>query len=229
MPGCVRGADNLLLLRQGAGGAAADAAVHEEGLCGDVAAFFAGEEDERAFEIVHGTGALKGDAIAEVLYPFGVLIHDGVLRGLEPTRGEDIYGDAMEAPVIGEGHGHLLHATAAGSIGGEAGVPGDAGDAADEDDAAVLGGDHEFLGGLLGEEEGAAEVRVENEVPVVPGDIHGGLADVAAGVADEDVKLAIVGLGGLHGGGDAFEGADVELEGKHFATEVGDALHDVIK
>ena len=42
----------------------------------------------------------------------------------------------------------------------------------------------------LGDEERAAEVRVDDCVPVVPGDVDGRLADVAAGVVDEDVDLA---------------------------------------
>ena len=42
----------------------------------------------------------------------------------------------------------------------------------------------------LRDEERPAQVGVENEIPVVPGDLGGALADVAAGVVDQDVDLA---------------------------------------
>ena len=47
----------------------------------------------------------------------------------------------------------------------------------------------------LRDEEAAAQVGVEDQVPVVPGDVEGGLAHVAAGVVDEDVDLAEGGFG----------------------------------
>ena len=42
----------------------------------------------------------------------------------------------------------------------------------------------------LGDKERAAQVRVEHQIPVVPGDIERGFANVAAGVVHEDVDLA---------------------------------------
>ena len=46
----------------------------------------------------------------------------------------------------------------------------------------------------LGDKEAAPQVGVENEVPVVPGDIERGFADIASGVVDQDVDLAEGGL-----------------------------------
>lgn len=171
-------------------------------------------------------GAFEGDAVAEVGDPLGVFVHDGVLSGFEPAGGEAIDSDAVDAPVIGEGHGELFGAAAAGSVGCEAGVSGDGGDGADVDDAAVFGGDHRLEGDLLGEEEGTAEVGVEDEVPVVPGDFGGGFADVATGVVDEDVDGACGGDGVFYGGLDAFEGRDIEDDGEGAAAEGFDAGGD---
>jgi hypothetical protein len=74
-------------------------------------------------------------------------------------------------------------------------------------------------GDLLGDEEAAAQVGVEDEVPVVPGDLECGFADVASGVVDEDVDLAdgFVGRGGH--GLNAFLIAYVEGEGDGAAAE----------
>ena len=41
----------------------------------------------------------------------------------------------------------------------------------------------------LRDEEAAAQVGVEHQVPIVPGDVERGLAHVAAGVVDQDVDL----------------------------------------
>ena len=54
-----------------------------------------------------------------------------------------------------------------------------------------------MTGDGLGDEEGAAEVGFKDKIPVVPGDVQGGFADVAAGIVDEDVDLREGHLGGL--------------------------------
>ena len=41
----------------------------------------------------------------------------------------------------------------------------------------------------LGNEEAAAQIRIEHKVPVVPGDFERRLADIAACVVHEDVNL----------------------------------------
>ena len=44
----------------------------------------------------------------------------------------------------------------------------------------------------MGDEEGAAQVCVQHEVPVFPGDFQGRFADIAASVVDEDVNFSVV-------------------------------------
>ena len=65
----------------------------------------------------------------------------------------------------------------------------------------------------LGDEEAAAEIGFEDCVPVVPGDLEGGLADVHAGVVDEDVYFGVEVVSGRGEGGDALLVADVKREG----------------
>jgi hypothetical protein len=131
------------------------------------------------------------------------------------------------APVVGEAHGELADAAAAGAVWAEAGESGDAGDGADVDDAAVVVLDHATRNSLRNEET-ASQICVENQIPVVPRDVDGGLAHVAAGVVDEDVDLAE----GGSGVGDKFlnagviadverEGCCAAAEGFHFAFERG--------
>ena len=106
----------------------------------------------------------------------------------------------------------LLDAAAAGAVGSEAGVPGDARDRADVDDAAGAARNH-VPGDGLSDEERAAEVGVENGVPIVPGDVGGALADVAAGIVDEDIDLAKLMERVGDGGFDARLVADIEFDG----------------
>ncbi len=117
----------------------------------------------------------------------------------------------MDAPVVGQAHGQLLDAAAAGAVRAEAGVPRDARHRADVDDPAVAARDH-LLRHRLCDEEGAAQVGVDHKVPIVPGHVDGGLAHVAAGVVDEDVDLAVVGMRGFDHGPNAAVIADVERE-----------------
>ncbi len=220
----------LRLCGQGAHGAGGDAAVDEQGLAGDVAAGFRGEEDDGAVEVVGGAGAAERDAFDERADPGLVFVEDLVLRGFEPSGGEAVDGDAVRAPVVGEAHGELADAAAAGAVGREAGVAKDAGDGADVDDAAVAALDH-TAGDGLGDEEAAAQVGVEDEVPVVPGDVESGLADVAAGIVDEDVNRAEGGFGFFGEALDAGGVADVEFqrdgaaaEGVDLGFEVGECF-----
>jgi hypothetical protein len=47
---------------------------------------------------------------------------------------------------------------------------------------------HHLFCDCLGDEEGAPQIRVENEVPVVPRHVNGPFPHVAAGVVDENVE-----------------------------------------
>src|SRR5580693_9056402 len=109
-----------LFVGEGAGGVDGDAAVYEQGLAGDVAGGFAGQEDDGAVEVVGLAGAFYGDAVGDVGDPFVIVVHDFVLVGAEPTWGQAIYGDAVFAPVVGQAHGQLADAAAAGAVRAEA-------------------------------------------------------------------------------------------------------------
>ena len=61
---------------------------------------------------------------------------------------------------------------------------------ADVDDAAVARAAIMCRATACATKNGPAQVGVEDQVPVVPGDVRGRLADVAAGVVDQDVDLA---------------------------------------
>src|SRR4029077_3596888 len=119
--------------------------------------------------------------------------------------------DAVSAPVVSEGHGHLFDPTATGSVGCEAGVTGVAGNRTNVDDAPAAARDHAAAGDGLGEKKAAAQIRVEDEVPVVPGNLSGWLWPGAAGVVDQDVEFPVEGRQCLRGrGADAVLVAHVE-------------------
>ena len=69
-------------------------------------------------------------------------------------------------------------------VGCEAGVTEDAGNRTDVDDPTVSMLDH-VARHRLGNKEAATEIRIEDEVPVVPRHIERGFAHVAAGIIDE--------------------------------------------
>ena len=71
----------------------------------------------------------------------------------------------------------------------------------------------------LRDEEGAAQIGVEHQVPVVPGDVERGLAHVAAGVVDQDVNLAERRSGCFRHVADAGLVADIERERERAAAE----------
>ena len=203
---------------EGAHGAGGDAAVDEESLAGDVAAGFGSEKDDGAVEVVWFAGTLDGNAFSEIFDPFGVFVHDFILFGAEPAGGQAIDGDAVLAPIVGETHGELANAAATGAVRAESGITGDSGDRADVDDAAVVAVDHAASNGLR-DEKTAAQVCIENQIPIFPSDFERGFANVAAGVVDEDVDVAEVFFGGGDHLFDAVVIADVEFEREGFAAE----------
>jgi hypothetical protein len=74
----------------------------------------------------------------------------------------------------------------------------------------------------LRREESASQVGVEHQVPVVPRDIGGALADVAAGVVDQDVEAAERRLRGIRHTPDAALVTNVEFQRHDAPAEQGD-------
>ena len=81
--------------------------------------------------------------------------------------------------------------------------------------------DHLLTDGL-GDEERALEIRVEDGVPLLPGELHGWMPDVQTCVVHEDVDLAVFVDGGAHHVLDVTLVQDVELDGQGLAAEVFD-------
>src|SRR5581483_9528971 len=125
-----------------------------------------------------------------------------------------------------EAHRQLFHAAAARAIGSEAGVTGNTGDRTDIHDAAVLARDHVSRHGL-GNEERAAEIGLEHEIPIIPRDLERRLADIAPGIVDEDVDPSIVRGGSIRHPANALLVANVQRERKDAAAERGDFLLEV--
>src|SRR5262249_25057797 len=78
---------------------------------------------------------------------------------------------------------------AARAIGSEASVSCDTCNGANVDDAAVLTRNHAARDGLR-DKKAAAQVCIEDRVPIFPGNIEGGFADIAARVVYKNVELA---------------------------------------
>ena len=115
----------------------------------------------------------------------------------------------------------MANAAAACAVGAETGVTGDAGDGADVDDASVAARNHATRDGLR-DEKTSAQVCIENQIPIVPGDFESGFANVAAGIVDEDVEMAVDVFRSRCEFLDASLIADIEFEGGGAATEGAD-------
>ena len=76
--------------------------------------------------------------------------------------------------------------------------------------------------GVLDAQEHALGVDVHHGVPVVGGYVHVGVAHGDAGVVDQDVELAVLGLGELDGASPVVLAGDVEVDVFDVAAEFGD-------
>jgi hypothetical protein len=167
---------------------------------------------------VHIAGSLHGNAVDEILHPRLVFIKDLILRGAKPAGREAVDGDAVRPPVIGKAHGKLANAAAAGTVRRKARITEDAGNGADVDDAAVAMLHHSARDGLR-DKEGAAQIGVKYEIPIVPRDIERGLPDIATGVVHQDVDLRKHGVYLLCHAEDAGLTAHIERDRMRAAAE----------
>ena len=83
--------------------------------------------------------------------------------------------------------------------------------------------DHSFSHGL-GSKEGAAQVGVEDQVPIVPGDLYGRFADIASRVVNQYVDPAIMSEGLVRHTLDTIEVAHIQFQGQCFPTERFDLI-----
>ena len=95
----------------------------------------------------------------------------------------------MLAPVIGQTHGHLPYAAAAGSVGRQARVSRNARHRSDVNDPPIATLNH-ASGNRLRREKCSPQVGIENQIPVIPGDIERWFTHVAAGVVHQNINLS---------------------------------------
>lgn len=201
-------------------GAGEEAAIDIEGLAGDEIGEFHAEEGDGAADVHGGADAAEGS---------GGGPSAGVVTGLflcafdfDGAGGDAVDADAVFAEFDGGDFGELFHAALGGGVVDEAREGDLVAAGADIDDAAAAIVLHD-TGGLLGAEEAALEVGIEDVVPLLFGEFEERFPGLDAGVIDEDIEAAVIGDdfgehrldgGGIadvsvgDGGGDA-EGADL--------------------
>ena len=96
----------------------------------------------------------------------------------------------MRPPIVGETHGQLPDAAAACAVRAEPGIAHDRCHRSDVDDSAAAVRDH-LPRHRLRDEERAAKVRVEDQIPIIPGHVDRLLPHVAAGVVHENVEARV--------------------------------------
>mmetsp|Transcript_5199 Transcript_5199/g.19368 ORF Transcript_5199/g.19368 Transcript_5199/m.19368 type:complete len:476 (-) Transcript_5199:1242-2669(-) len=138
--------------------------------------------------------------------------------GVDIARADRVHIDAVLAPLQGHRTGHVDDGRLAHRVDADLPEHAKARHRCDVDDApadegarrrATRPGQH-ALAHLLRDEEGAARVGVHHEVVVVLGDVGEALGGADAGVVDQDVQRADLGLGMGHGGLDADDIGDVQ-------------------
>src|SRR5262249_39126905 len=145
--------------------------------------------NDGGFEILRLARALDGNTLRKIVHPLRILIQHSVLFGAKPAGSETVHCDSVLAPIVGKAHGELADTAAACAISSETGVTRNASDGADVDNAAVAARNHAARDRLRYKKT-AAQICIENCVPVVPGNIKGGLANVAAGIVDQNIEMA---------------------------------------
>jgi hypothetical protein len=158
----------------------------------------------------------------------GLSIRGLVHVGDHVARADRIGLDAVLAPFGRHGAGQHFDAALGDRIGRDRGAGEFAGQRADIDDLAGFPGDH-ALGGLAPDHEGRGQVGVDHALPIGGGELDHRLAELDAGIVDEDVDRDA-------GGVEAFESAqhrclvrDVEGGGLGLmpgGAELGDSFRD---
>ena len=186
------------------------AAIDVQGMAGDVAGFFGGEEGYGVGNVAVGSGAAEGHLGGHGGFLVGS--EDGGHRGLNVARGDGVDGDVAAGEFAGEGLGEADEAGFGGGVVGLAGLASFADDGRDVDDAAPAGFEHGLHAGL-GYEEGAGEVGGEDVVPVFALHAEGKGVAGDAGVVDEDIDAAEVGDDGAGAVLDGVFAGDIERVG----------------
>src|SRR5881628_254745 len=128
--------------------AGGNAAIYQQCLTGNVSAGIRSQEDDGALKILWLARALEWNAIAKILDPFLILIHDGILGRLEPAGRKAVHCNAVNPPIIGQTHGELLDTASTRTIRSQPGITCDTRDRTDIDDAAIFFGNHVAGNGL---------------------------------------------------------------------------------
>jgi hypothetical protein len=148
----------------------AHTAIHRKHLACDVGGFGAGKEAHCGRDIARCSKAchwyLRKSAFADFL------VKDRSHIGLDKARGNDIDRDATAGDFAGYAFGHANKASFASGVVCLAGEPHESAHGADIDDAAGALFDHCAEDGA-GEIEGAFEIGLEHDIPIVAGHAHG--------------------------------------------------------
>mmetsp|Transcript_21087 Transcript_21087/g.81837 ORF Transcript_21087/g.81837 Transcript_21087/m.81837 type:complete len:357 (+) Transcript_21087:2512-3582(+) len=170
----------------------ADAAVHRQDLPGDVLAGPRSEQQGRTLQVVVVAEAVERRVGRHLVSPQRGQQALGHLAR-EEARRQRIDGDAIRAPLAGQGPREVHRRALAGVVGNglhRTQVARQAGDGGHIDDAARTARDHAGLGHGLREQEEAADVEVHDLVPGLERMLLGRGAPGGAGVVDEDVDAA---------------------------------------
>ena len=157
--------------------------------------------------------AAGGDAFEDLAVAGFVGLEGFGVGGGEVAGGDSVDLNVFRRPLVGEGLGELGYTAFGGGIGGDSDAALEAEEAGDVDDFSSGVSGHDVAGNELGELEDAGEVDLQDLLPAFERGVYGGIAVDGAGVVDEDIDAAEVGVHGGEEGVGAVGGGEVGLEG----------------
>lgn len=185
------------------------ASVNRKHLTGDVPPLFRGKEIDHSGDIGDRAKTTQRDDPEDLLLNFVGKLPRHV--GGDEARRDGISRDAAAGELAGEGHGEAMEPGLGGGVVGLARVTLHARDGRDADDAAPA-----LLGHRPDEAlrpiEGRGKVGGDDVVPILLGHRHDEFVAGDAGVVDEDLDGAELGVDLLAGLGDRGGVGDVDLE-----------------
>jgi hypothetical protein len=195
------------------------ASVDQDCVAGDQRGGGGCQEDYGAGDFDGFTDAVKGsDAFDCVGAKGGIGERFFGARCLDESWRDGVHGNVEFAPLDGETFCQMRDGSFAGAVDGFGGKRDESSLRTHVDDATAVLADHDFRGGLRGE-ECRFQIYIQRGVELFFGDVDGEIGETVAGVVDEDVEFAEAFSGGVDRGGDLVEFGDVHLNREGVTTE----------
>src|SRR6267154_2241882 len=161
--------------------------IHQQRLPRHIPAAFRRQKNHCRIQILRPPRPLHRNPIAKILHPLLIFVEHLVLFRAEPSRRQAIHRHPMLAPIVRQTHRQLPNPPAARPIRPQPRITRHAGHRPYINDASVTARDHPSRHRLR-HKKTSAQIRIQNQIPIVPGHIQGRLANIAARVVHQNIQ-----------------------------------------